>query len=149
MRNCLGLALQQNALQIVERQSAIQNILDKNDVEAFDAGVQIFGQAHLAGALLARAVAGYGDEIQRNLERNLANQVGKENRSALQHADQVQALAPEIARDFLPIARMRRWIALLCNKMRRCSCPCSAIVPETLREARYCTAAHGKAQVGP
>ena len=52
----------------MERQSAVQNVLDKNDVEALNAGVEVLRQANLAGALLARAVTGNGDEIQRNLE---------------------------------------------------------------------------------
>ena len=93
------MALQQQSLQIVDRESSVENVFHQNDVQALDAGVEVLGDADLARAPIAQAVAGYGHEIQRHLQRNLPNQIGKENRSAIEHADQVQRLPAKIPRD--------------------------------------------------
>src|SRR5579872_7042442 len=86
-------ALLQNTQQISEREPGVQNIFHHDDVEPFDAGVQILVEPHLAGRLAAVPVAGDGHEIHGNFHANLAHQIGKKNGRALQDSDQMDALA--------------------------------------------------------
>src|SRR5579864_5439801 len=44
----LRLALLQHATQIAEREAGIENVLDENHVQTFDAGVEILVEAHLS-----------------------------------------------------------------------------------------------------
>src|SRR5712692_5440785 len=94
-----GLALLEDAAEVVQRQAGVEDVLDQDDVQPLDTGVEVLGQAHLAGRLAALAVARDRHEIQRNFQADLADQIGEKNRGALQHTDQVHALAAEIAAD--------------------------------------------------
>src|SRR5579862_1341657 len=95
----LGLPLPQNAQEIAQGQTGVENILDEDYIEAGDVAIEIFQHAHLAGRFLAPAVARDGDEVDRTFQVNLANEVGEKNARALQHANQVNALAFEVARN--------------------------------------------------
>src|SRR5690242_5261656 len=92
-------ALQKHALKISKSPAGIQDVFNENRVEALDAVVQILGQSNLAGTVGGLPIAGHRDEIQGYFEINLPDQIGEENRCALEDTDEVQALAAEIGGD--------------------------------------------------
>jgi hypothetical protein len=81
--------------------SGIENVFDDDYDFAFDAGVEVAGEANLAGGVSIFAVAGNGDEIERDFAGNFARQVGKEKHRAFQYADEVQWLRGEIFADLV------------------------------------------------
>src|SRR4029077_3101815 len=83
------LALRNHALQVIDRAAGIQDIFHQNRVQALDAVIQILGQPHLARTARGLAVTRHGDEIERDFQTNLADQVGKKDRGALENADQM------------------------------------------------------------
>src|SRR5579872_4486804 len=95
----LRLALLQHAAKIAEREAGIENVLDQNHVQAFDAGIEVLVETHLPRRLLAFAVARDGNEVDGSVEVDFANQIREKNARAFEYADQVDALAAKIAAD--------------------------------------------------
>src|SRR3989338_1171875 len=83
--------------EVVERQPGVEDVFHDDDVQVFDGVVEVLGDADFAGRQRALAVAGDGDEIHRDRQIQLPQQVGEKNARALQDADQVQRLAFEVA----------------------------------------------------
>src|SRR5260370_7122055 len=81
-----GLALLKNAQEIAQGQAGIQNVFHHDYGFAFDAGVDVLVELYLAGGARILAVAGNSDEIEGNLPRNLARQVGEEQYAAFHHS---------------------------------------------------------------
>src|SRR5687768_4283205 len=89
----------QDVLQVGECQAGIDDVLDDDDVAAFETGVEVLQQLHLSGRLGARAVAGYRDEVHRRVAFQRAREIGKKHERALEDAYQVNAVGM-IAADF-------------------------------------------------
>ena len=70
----------------------IDDILDDQDVLAFDIAAHVHDQPHGSRRLAAAFVARYGDELDRAGDCQFARQVSEENECALQHADQHEFL---------------------------------------------------------
>src|SRR5690348_15135830 len=96
---CFGFALLQNAQQITDRESRVENVFDENHVESCDAAVEILQQPHLTGRFLSFSIARNSDEVDRCLETDFPHNVRKKNTRALEHANQMDALAAKILRD--------------------------------------------------
>ena len=96
-----GFALLEDAQQVRQGDAGVENVFNHDYVEAFDAAIEIFQQADLAGTFFIFSVAGDGDEIYRSFQIDFADQVGEEDAGTFQDADQVDALAAEIARDLV------------------------------------------------
>src|SRR5262245_11482686 len=95
----LWLSLLQNAQQILQGQPGVEDVFHNQDYLTFDAGVQVLVELDLAGGFGVLAVAGYGDEINRDFPGNLSRKVGQEQYRALQNTNQKQGLAGKIRAD--------------------------------------------------
>ena len=94
VRSDLRVAGAQHVLQIVQRETRIDDVFDDNDVAALQRSVEVLEQPHLARALRGGAVARDRDEVERDRpRRHGAREVGEEHEGALQHGDEVQRLA--------------------------------------------------------
>src|SRR5260370_13632689 len=91
-----GLALLKNAQEIAQGQAGIQNVFHHDYGFAFDAGVDVLVELYLAGGARILAVDGNSDEIEGNLARNWARQVGEEQYGAFQHSEQQEWLSGKI-----------------------------------------------------
>jgi len=88
------LAGAQHVLEIMERETRIDDIFDDNDVPALQRGIEILEQANFARALRCGTIARHGDEVERDgAWRHRAREVGEKHESALQHGHEVQRLA--------------------------------------------------------
>ena len=93
------IALQKNPLKIGQGAAGIQDVFDEDRVQAFDAVVQILGQPDLPRTAAELPITGYRDEIERDFEINLPDQIGEKNRCAFKNTDEVQALAAKVGSD--------------------------------------------------
>src|ERR1700682_3055651 len=69
--NTPGLALFENAQEILQRHACVQDIFDDDDCLSLDAGVQIARQLYFAGSMCVVSIARDGDEIERNFSAHL------------------------------------------------------------------------------
>ena len=93
-----GAAGSQGAQQVLQRQAAVDDVLDDQDVAALQRGVEVLEDAHHAAGLGGRAVGRDGHEVDLAAGLEVAHQVGQEQERALEHADQQQVLAGVVAR---------------------------------------------------
>src|SRR5262249_42102842 len=80
----------------------IDDVLDDDDVAAFDAAVQILHEPDFARRIGALAVARHGDEVDRDPGRHRADEIRHEDESALEDADKVDFLGRGIIAFDLP-----------------------------------------------
>ena len=96
----------QKVLHIPQRRPAVDDVLDDDDVPALDGCTQVGDQPHLTRRRRPAGIAGDGQEVDRHVvpgARDLADQVGQEDRCAFESGDQMEAggeVAAEIARQF-------------------------------------------------
>jgi cobalt-zinc-cadmium efflux system protein len=88
----------EHADQVLERMGGIDDILDDQDVLAFDVAAHVHDQPHGSRRRAAAIVARYGDELDRAGDCQFARQIGQENERALQHADQHELIGVGIVR---------------------------------------------------
>ena len=89
-----------DVLQIRQRETRVDDVLDDHDIAPLDAAVEILEDLYLAGRLRARAVARDRHEIERGHSRELAREIGHEDKCALEDAHKVDAVGM-IALDLL------------------------------------------------
>ena len=95
----LRVSRSEHVLEIVQRQTGVDDVFDDNDVAALQRGVEVLEKPHLAGALRRGAVARNGDEVERHgARRHGAREVGEKHERTLQHGDEMQRLAVGIVR---------------------------------------------------
>ncbi len=83
-----------DVLQIMQRETGIDDIFDDNDVAPLQRCVEVFKQPHLTRGLRRGAIARDRDEVERDRTRGHgAREVGQEHERALQHGDEVERLA--------------------------------------------------------
>src|ERR1019366_9422765 len=78
--------------QVVERDAAIHDLLDHQYVAVFERNVEIFGDAHLAGAGLTFSVTGNTHEIDAYIALDSPRQIGQEKACALEDTNQLQRI---------------------------------------------------------
>ena len=83
-------------LEIVQRDAAVENVLDEDDVAALDVLIQVLVDLHGAGGRGLVAVGRHGHEIDRARNGDAAHQVGHEHKAALEHADEQRLTAVKI-----------------------------------------------------
>ena len=88
-------AAAKDVLQVVQREPGIHDVLDDDDVTAFEAGVHVLDQPHFARRVRARAVARHRDEVQRHAILEGSHQVGQEHEGALQDAHEMDIIVRE------------------------------------------------------
>ena len=84
----LGLAGEEVAAQVVQREPAVDDVLDHEDVAPVEVGVEVLDDAHDARGLGGAAVGGDGHEVDVDRQRDGAAQVAHEEHGALEHADE-------------------------------------------------------------
>ena len=100
MRRCLGRRSSNSRSRVLQGEAGIQNVFDDEDGSAFNADVEVLDQFHFASGIRALAIAGDGDEIERNFSAKFLREVGKKKYRAFQDTDQMQRVIGKIAPDF-------------------------------------------------
>ena len=75
--------LEKKFAQVSERQAGVENVLDDEDVFAFDGLVEILNDFDCAGRALAVAVAGDRDEVEGGICLNGAGEIDEKNAAPL------------------------------------------------------------------
>ena len=101
MRSDLGPRARQDLLQVMQRQAGVDDVLDDDDVAAFDAGIEIFREPDFAGRRGRGAVTRAGHEVDADLAVHRANQVAEKQERALEDADEMQLAGREVGADFM------------------------------------------------
>ena len=90
--HALGLAGREVAPQVVERQAAVDDVLDDQHVAALELGVEVLDDAHHARRLRGAAVGGHGHEVDVDRQGDGPAEVAHEEHGALEHGDQQRRL---------------------------------------------------------
>ena len=80
----------------MQRDAAVENVLNEDDVTALDVLIQVLVDLHGAGGRGLVAVGRHSHEIDRARDGHAAHQVGHEHKAALEHADKQRLAAVEI-----------------------------------------------------
>ena len=83
----------------MQRDAAVENVLNENDVAALDVLIQILVDLHGAGGRGLVAVGRHGHEIDRARDGHAAHQVGHKHHRALEDGHQNKVLALVILAD--------------------------------------------------
>ena len=82
-----GLAARQVLHKIVEREAGIENVLDDQNVAAFDIDVEVLDDAHDTRRLNAVAIARHGHKVDIGGKLDLAHQIAHKDHGTAQHGD--------------------------------------------------------------
>ncbi len=88
-----GLVLKHEAAEVAEGEAGVQDVLDDDDVLAFDGVVDILDELDGAGGDAGAAVAGDGDEVEGVINLDSAGEVGEEDGCAFEDSDEDDGLA--------------------------------------------------------
>jgi len=95
------LVLEHEAAQIAEGQAGVEDVLDDDDVLAFDGVIDVLDELDGSRGDAGAAIAGDGDEVEGGVDRDGTREVGEEDRRALEDTDQDNGLAFVISGDLL------------------------------------------------
>ena len=90
--DALGRAGVQVAAQVVQREAAVDDVLDHQDVAALELGVEVLDDAHHARGLGGAAVGGHGHEVDVDGQVDGPAQVAHEEHGPLEHGDEQRRL---------------------------------------------------------
>ena len=90
----------EKTLEVFERPPRIEDILDHEHIQTFDARFEIFGDANGAGGNRPRAVTRKPQEIHGDVELEVPDEVGHEDPGTFKDPDDVQRPAAEVLVDF-------------------------------------------------
>src|ERR1035438_7264058 len=91
--------LEKKLAQVGEGEAGIENVLDNEDVLAFNGLVEVLDELDGAGGALAFAVAGDGDKVEGGVGLNGARQVRQKGCGALEHTDHDQLFTAQVMGD--------------------------------------------------
>src|SRR5215217_1521881 len=92
----------QHVEQVLQGETAVDDVFNNNNAPALDVFVEIFQDANHTGALRRRAIGGNRHEIDFERDRHLPHQVRHERDGAIEHSDEQRHV---IAVDFVKLLR--------------------------------------------
>jgi hypothetical protein len=95
-----GTALLKEQQQVFQSEAGIENVFDDENGSALDADVEVLDQFNFAGGIGALAIAGDGDEIERNFAAELLREIREKKHRAFQDADEVEWIVGKITAYF-------------------------------------------------
>jgi hypothetical protein len=93
--------LEHEAAEVAEGEAGVEDVFDEDDVFAFDGIVDVLYELDGAGGDLGAAVAGDGDEVEGVVDLDGAGEVGEEDGSAFEDADEDDAVSGVVGGDLL------------------------------------------------
>jgi hypothetical protein len=96
-----GVRKGQSILEKLECPTAVDDVLDDEDILSFNRGFNILSNFDNAGRFHSGSITGQPDKIDLDGEAEMANQVSEEHKSPFKNADEHQFLLTIVFRDLL------------------------------------------------